>query len=140
MTALAVSGATMQGQGRQITVPGGGTLPFSLGVKADGLIYIAGTLAQEGDIKSQTKSVLDQIGQTLTKSGSSLAHNPPPIVRFSFLPAVPPLTHQRHSSGERARNSQDRTHDAFPQPETSLRRIGKASTLSEREPDFARVH
>jgi len=74
MTALAVSGATMQGQGRQITVPGGGTLPFSLGVKADGLIYIAGTLAQEGDIKAQTKSVLDQIGQTLTKSGSSLAN------------------------------------------------------------------
>ena len=64
----------MQGQGRQITVPGGGTLPFSLGVKADGLIYIAGTLAQEGDIKAQTKSVLDQIGQTLTKSGSSLAN------------------------------------------------------------------
>ena len=64
----------MQAQGRQVTVPGGGTLPFSLGVKADGLIYIAGTLAQEGDIKAQTKSVLDQIGQTLTKSGSSLAN------------------------------------------------------------------
>ena len=55
-------------------MPGGGTLPFSLGVKADGLIYVAGTLAQEGDIKAQTKSVLDQIGQTLTKSGSSLAN------------------------------------------------------------------
>jgi enamine deaminase RidA (YjgF/YER057c/UK114 family) len=64
----------MQAQGRQVTVPGGGTLPFSLGVKADGLIYIAGTLAQEGDIKAQTKTVLDNIGQTLTKSGSSLAN------------------------------------------------------------------
>jgi 2-iminobutanoate/2-iminopropanoate deaminase len=63
----------MQAQ-RQITVPGGGTLPFSLGVKADGLIYVAGTLAQEGDIKAQTKTVLDSIGQTLTKSGSSLAN------------------------------------------------------------------
>ena len=61
----------MNAQGRQVTVPGGGTLPFSLGVKADGLIYVAGTLAQEGDIKAQTKSVLDQIGQTLTKAGSS---------------------------------------------------------------------
>jgi len=64
----------MNAQGRQVTVPGGGTLPFSLGVKADGLIYVAGTLAQEGDIKAQTKTVLDQIGQTLTKSGSSLAN------------------------------------------------------------------
>lgn len=74
VTALAVSGASMQAQGRQITVPGGGTLPFSLGVKADGLIYVAGTLAQQGDIKAQTKTVLDQIGQVLTKSGSSLAN------------------------------------------------------------------
>ena len=64
----------MQAQTRQVTVPGGGTLPFSLGVKADGLIYVAGTLAQQGDIKAQTKSVLDAIGQTLTKSGSSLAN------------------------------------------------------------------
>lgn len=74
VTALAVGGASMQAQGRQITVPGGGTLPFSLGVKADGLIYVAGTLAQQGDIKAQTKTVLDSIGQTLTKSGSSLAN------------------------------------------------------------------
>ena len=74
IAALALSGVNMNAQGRQVTVPGGGTLPFSLGVKADGLIYVAGTLAQEGDIKAQTKSVLDQIGQTLTKSGSSLAN------------------------------------------------------------------
>ena len=74
VAALALSGVNMNAQGRQVTVPGGGTLPFSLGVKADGLIYVAGTLAQEGDIKAQTKSVLDAIGQTLTKSGSSLAN------------------------------------------------------------------
>jgi enamine deaminase RidA (YjgF/YER057c/UK114 family) len=74
LVALAINGVSMQAQGRQVTVPGGGALPFSLGVKADGLIYVAGTLAQEGDIKAQTKSVLDQIGQTLTKSGSSLAN------------------------------------------------------------------
>jgi reactive intermediate/imine deaminase len=65
---------TMNAQGRQIVVPGGGTLPFSLAVRADGLIYIAGTLAQEGDIKAQTKSVLDSMGQTLQKAGSSLAN------------------------------------------------------------------
>jgi len=74
VAALAMSGVNMQAQGRQVTVPGGGTLPFSLGVKADGLIYVAGTLAQEGDIKAQTKTVLETIGQTLTKSGSSLAN------------------------------------------------------------------
>ena len=32
-TALAVYGVTMHAQGRQVTVPGGGTLPFSLAVK-----------------------------------------------------------------------------------------------------------
>jgi 2-iminobutanoate/2-iminopropanoate deaminase len=74
MAVIALGGVTMQGQGRQVMVPGGGTLPFNLSVKADGLIYVAGTLAQEGDIKAQTKTVLDNIGQTLSKSGSSLAN------------------------------------------------------------------
>lgn len=74
MAAVALGGVVMQGQTRQVTVPGAGTLPFSLGVKADGLIYVAGTLAQGPDIKAQTKAVLDAIEQTLTKSGSSLAN------------------------------------------------------------------
>jgi 2-iminobutanoate/2-iminopropanoate deaminase len=74
IAALVISGVTMQGQGRQVVVPGSGQFPFSLATKADGLIYIAGTLATEGDIKAQTKSVLDSIGQTLTKAGSSLEH------------------------------------------------------------------
>jgi 2-iminobutanoate/2-iminopropanoate deaminase len=70
-----LAGVTMTAQGRQIAVPGGGTLPFSLAVKADGLIYLAGTLSTaEGDIKVQTKSVLDQLSQTLQKSGSSIAN------------------------------------------------------------------
>ena len=63
LRANARNGVTMQAQGRQITVPGGGTLPFSLGVKSDGLIYVAGTLATEGDIKTQTKAVLDNFAQ-----------------------------------------------------------------------------
>jgi reactive intermediate/imine deaminase len=49
-------------------------LPFSAAVRADGLIYLAGTLAQEGDIKAQTKKVLDDLKQTLDKAGSSLAN------------------------------------------------------------------
>ena len=50
------------------------TLPFSAAVRADGLIYVAGTLAQDGDIKAQTKKVLDDLSQTLQKAGSSLAN------------------------------------------------------------------
>ncbi len=68
---MALLGVTVQGQ-RQV-FPGAGQLPFSAATKADGLIYVAGTLATEGDIKAQTKSVLDQISQTLAKAGSSLS-------------------------------------------------------------------
>jgi reactive intermediate/imine deaminase len=64
-------GVTVQGQ-RQV-FPGSGELPFSAATKADGLIYVSGTLAQEGDIKAQTKSVLDQMSQVLTKAGSNMA-------------------------------------------------------------------
>jgi reactive intermediate/imine deaminase len=72
---IGLAGVTMTAQGRQIAVPGAGTLPFSLAVKADGLIYLAGTLSTvEGDIKVQTKNVLDQHSQTLQKSGSSIAN------------------------------------------------------------------
>jgi 2-iminobutanoate/2-iminopropanoate deaminase len=68
---VALLGVTVQGQ-RQV-FPGTGQFPFSAATKADGLIYVAGTLATEGDIKAQTKNVLDQISQTLTKAGSSLS-------------------------------------------------------------------
>ena len=67
---VALLGVTVQGQ-RQV-FPGPAQFPFSAATKADGLIYVAGTLATEGDIKAQTKNVLDQISQTLTKAGSSL--------------------------------------------------------------------
>jgi enamine deaminase RidA (YjgF/YER057c/UK114 family) len=73
-TALLVSvaclGVTVQGQ-RQV-FPGNGQLPFSAATKADGLIYVSGALSAKGDIKEQTKGVIDGIGQTLTKAGSSL--------------------------------------------------------------------
>ena len=73
IAAILCLGVTVQGQGRQV-FPGAGTLPFSAATKADGLVYVSGTLAQEGDIKAQTKTVLDNISQTLTKAGSSLAN------------------------------------------------------------------
>jgi 2-iminobutanoate/2-iminopropanoate deaminase len=73
-TALLVSvaclGVTVQGQ-RQV-FPGNGQLPFSAATKADGLIYVSGALSAKGDIKEQTKGVIDGLSQTLTKAGSSL--------------------------------------------------------------------
>ena len=67
---VACLGVTVQGQ-RQV-IPGGGQAPLSSAVKADGLIYVSGALSAKGDIKEQTKGVIDNLGQTLTKSGSSL--------------------------------------------------------------------
>ena len=49
-------------------------LPFSAAVKADGLIYVAGTLSAEGDILAQTRKVLEDMSGVLQKSGSSLAN------------------------------------------------------------------
>jgi len=71
LLSVACWGVTVLGQ-RQV-FPGNAQLPFSAATKADGLIYVAGTLATEGDIKAQTKNVLDQMSQTLTKAGSSIA-------------------------------------------------------------------
>lgn len=47
--------------------------PFSSATKADGLVYVAGTIAAEGDIRNQTRKVLESIDQALQKAGSSLA-------------------------------------------------------------------
>jgi 2-iminobutanoate/2-iminopropanoate deaminase len=52
--------------------PGSGQLPFSAATKADGLIYVSGALSAKGDIKEQTQGVLNSLGQSLTKAGSSL--------------------------------------------------------------------
>jgi 2-iminobutanoate/2-iminopropanoate deaminase len=50
------------------------SMPFSAAVKADGLIYVSGTLGSTGDVKAQTKQVLDNISATLKTAGSSLAN------------------------------------------------------------------
>lgn len=71
LLSVACLGVTVLAQ-RQV-FPSAGQLPFSAATKADGLIYVAGTLASEGDVKAQTKAVLDSIGATLTKAGSSLS-------------------------------------------------------------------
>ncbi|MBA3272235.1 MAG: RidA family protein [Acidobacteria bacterium] len=49
-------------------------LPFSAAVKADGLIYVAGTLSADGDIRAQTRKTVEDIGAVLQKAGSSLAN------------------------------------------------------------------
>jgi len=67
-----------QGSSKQV-FPGGAGLPFSAAVKADGLIYVSGTLGTkagntvvDGGIKAQTQQALDNIAATLKTAGSSL--------------------------------------------------------------------
>ncbi len=62
-------------QGRQ-AIPGSmPNLPFSAAVRADGLVYVAGALSQEGgDVRTQTRKVLEDLSGTLQKAGSSLAN------------------------------------------------------------------
>jgi enamine deaminase RidA (YjgF/YER057c/UK114 family) len=60
---------------KQVFPTANASMPFSAAVKADGLIYVSGTLAAgAGDIKAQTKQVLENIGATLKTAGSSLAN------------------------------------------------------------------
>ncbi|HET7219420.1 MAG TPA: RidA family protein [Vicinamibacterales bacterium] len=56
--------------------------PYSPAVKAGGLIYVSGTMAQDasgavvgkGDVGAQTKRVIERIRDVLTAAGSSLEH------------------------------------------------------------------
>jgi 2-iminobutanoate/2-iminopropanoate deaminase len=60
---------------KQIVANPDASLPFSAAVRADGLIYVSGTMAAgAGDIKAQTRQVLDRINTTLRSAGSSLAN------------------------------------------------------------------
>ncbi len=70
----ALSGMNLMAQGRQALPGPNPNLPFSAAVKADGLIYVAGVIVPEGDIKAQTKAVIENMSQTLQKAGSSLAN------------------------------------------------------------------
>jgi len=70
---LTIVNTTAAQQSRQI-VPGPMNLPFSAAVRADGLIYVAGTLSAEGDIRAQTRKTIEDISQVLQKAGSSLAN------------------------------------------------------------------
>lgn len=50
-------------------------LPFSPAVRADGLVYVSGTISQQGgDIRAQTKWCLEDLDRTLKAAGSSLQH------------------------------------------------------------------
>jgi reactive intermediate/imine deaminase len=74
LTGLAAVGATLAAQGR-LTIPGPApNLPFSAAIRADGLVYIAGMLSAEGDIRAQTKSTIESMSQVLQRAGSSLAN------------------------------------------------------------------
>jgi reactive intermediate/imine deaminase len=72
--------AFAQGSSKQV-IPGSGALPFSAAVKADGLVYVSGTLGTtagnslaSGGIKAQTQQALDNIAATLKTAGSSLSN------------------------------------------------------------------
>ena len=74
LLALTALDAAVFTQGRQ-TIPGPmSNLPFSSAVRADGLVFVAGTLSAEGDIRAQTKKTIEDMSQVLQKSGSSLAN------------------------------------------------------------------
>ena len=66
--------SSAQSSSKQVFPGANPALPFSAAVKADGLVYVSGTLGSGGDVKAQTKQVLDNIGNTLKTAGSSLAN------------------------------------------------------------------
>src|SRR5712691_9064670 len=77
MLALSIAAVTMafaQSSSKQVFPGANPAMPFSAAVKADGLIYVSGTLGSTGDIKAQTNQVLDNISATLKTAGSSLAN------------------------------------------------------------------
>src|SRR5262249_24882581 len=63
-----------QSSNRQVFPGTNPAMPFSAAVKADGLVYVSGTLGSNGDIKAQTRQGLDTISATLKTAGSSLAN------------------------------------------------------------------
>ena len=74
LSIAAVSMTFAQSSSKQVFPGANPAMPFSAAVKADGLIYVSGTLGSGGDVKAQTKQVLDNISATLKTAGSSLAN------------------------------------------------------------------
>src|SRR6476619_1999873 len=70
----AVNMTFAQSSTRQVFPGANPAMPFAAAVKADGLIYVSGTLGSGGDVKAQTKQVLDNISAALKTAGSSLAN------------------------------------------------------------------
>ena len=70
----------MQTSSKQIVNVGPAPIgPYSVAVKADGLIYLSGTLSQDdagamvgADVAAQTKRIIERMGAALEASGSSL--------------------------------------------------------------------
>jgi enamine deaminase RidA (YjgF/YER057c/UK114 family) len=71
---IAAVSMTFAQSSRQVFPGANPSMPFSAAVKADGLIYVSGTLGSGGDVKAQTKQVLDNVNATLKTAGSSLAN------------------------------------------------------------------
>jgi reactive intermediate/imine deaminase len=80
--AAALSVVAMQMPGKQVVTAGPAPVgPYSPAVKAGGLIYVSGTLAQDasgavvgpGDVAAQTRRVLERMDEVLKAAGSSLA-------------------------------------------------------------------
>jgi reactive intermediate/imine deaminase len=76
------SDVAMQMPGKQLVMAGPAPVgPYTPAVKAGGLIYISGTLAQDdagalvgpGDVAAQTRRVLERMDEVLRAAGSSLA-------------------------------------------------------------------
>jgi reactive intermediate/imine deaminase len=80
LSLVAVQGA-LHSPSKEIVMAGPAAVgPYSPAVKAGGLIYVSGTLAQDptgaivgkGDVRAQTRRVLERLGEVLTAAGSSL--------------------------------------------------------------------
>jgi 2-iminobutanoate/2-iminopropanoate deaminase len=72
---VTITATTLAQSSKQIIANPDASLPFSSAVKADGLIFVSGVLgAGGGDIKTQTRQVLDRINTTLKSAGSSLVN------------------------------------------------------------------
>jgi enamine deaminase RidA (YjgF/YER057c/UK114 family) len=65
-------GAGVAGQVQRIAGPT--ELPFSAATRADGLVYVAGMIVADGDIRNQTRRVLENMDAALRKAGSSLVN------------------------------------------------------------------